>query len=79
MKVIITGAAGFLGQQLASALLKNNQNLNFDQVTAPRRKKRRGFPLLRPQPLVQRIYAGLRGQKRRVPPPVILLCPCPGC
>ncbi|MCA6221779.1 D-erythronate dehydrogenase [Photorhabdus antumapuensis] len=32
MKVIITGGAGFLGQQLASALLNNNQTLNFDQL-----------------------------------------------
>ncbi|MBS9425009.1 D-erythronate dehydrogenase [Photorhabdus caribbeanensis] len=32
MKVIITGGAGFLGQQLASALLNNHQTLNFDQL-----------------------------------------------
>ncbi|WP_445497759.1 D-erythronate dehydrogenase [Photorhabdus sp. SF281] len=32
MKVIITGGAGFLGQQLTSALLENNQELNFDQL-----------------------------------------------
>ncbi|MCW7546531.1 SDR family oxidoreductase [Photorhabdus sp. APURE] len=32
MKVIITGGAGFLGQQLASALLNNNQTVYFDQL-----------------------------------------------
>ncbi|OCQ52997.1 putative epimerase/dehydratase [Photorhabdus australis subsp. thailandensis] len=32
MKVIITGAAGFLGQQLASALLTDHQELNVDQL-----------------------------------------------
>ncbi|MBS9438172.1 SDR family oxidoreductase [Photorhabdus noenieputensis] len=32
MKIIITGGAGFLGQQLASALLNNHQTLNFDQL-----------------------------------------------
>ncbi|HFL7998674.1 TPA: hypothetical protein ACG5DL_005246, partial [Klebsiella pneumoniae] len=42
-------------------------------VTAPR-PVGRGFPLPRPQPSVRRIYAGLHGQKRRVPPPVIQIC-----
>ncbi|MDN0006848.1 SDR family oxidoreductase [Providencia stuartii] len=32
MKVIITGGAGFLGQQLAAALLKNSQGFKFDQL-----------------------------------------------
>ncbi len=32
MKVIITGGAGFLGQQLATALLKNSQGFKFDQL-----------------------------------------------
>ncbi|WP_340619738.1 D-erythronate dehydrogenase [Xenorhabdus siamensis] len=32
MKVIITGGAGFLGQQLASVLLKNDYGLNFKQL-----------------------------------------------
>ncbi|ELX8379748.1 D-erythronate dehydrogenase [Providencia vermicola] len=32
MKVIITGGAGFLGQQLAAALLKNSQGFQFDQL-----------------------------------------------
>ncbi|MEQ5128299.1 D-erythronate dehydrogenase [Providencia alcalifaciens] len=32
MKVIITGGAGFLGQQLAAALFKNNQGLKFNQL-----------------------------------------------
>ncbi|MQL47066.1 NAD-dependent epimerase/dehydratase family protein [Photorhabdus khanii] len=32
MKVIITGGAGFLGQQLARALLEDNHELNFDQL-----------------------------------------------
>ncbi len=39
-------------------------------VTAPR-PVGRGFPLLRPLPSVRRIYAGLHGQKRRVPPPLV--------
>lgn len=39
-------------------------------VTAPR-PVGRGFPLLRLLPSVRRIYAGLHGQKRRVPPPLV--------
>ncbi|CAM3756108.1 D-erythronate dehydrogenase [Xenorhabdus thuongxuanensis] len=32
MKIIITGGAGFLGQQLAFALLKNKLDFNFEQL-----------------------------------------------
>ncbi|REF27082.1 nucleoside-diphosphate-sugar epimerase [Xenorhabdus cabanillasii] len=32
MKIIITGGAGFLGQQLTFALLKNRYGLNFNQL-----------------------------------------------
>lgn len=47
-------------------------------VTAPR-PVGRGFPLLRPQPSVRRIYAGLHGQKRRVPPPSVPVFLFAGC
>ena len=50
----------------------------FTYVTAPRRK-RRDFPLLRPLPSDWRIYTGLHGQKRRVPPlliPIFLAVEC---
>lgn len=47
-------------------------------VTAPRLVGR-GFPLLRPQPSVRRIYAGLHGQKRRVPPPSVPVFLFAGC
>ncbi len=67
--------------------LVNGENL-FDRtvsadaagiiVTAPR-PVGRGFPLLRPQPSVRRIYAGLHGQKRRVPPPSVPVFLFAGC
>ncbi len=47
-------------------------------VTAPR-PVGRGFPLLRPQPSVRRIYAGLHGQRRRVPPPLVPVFLFAGC
>lgn len=53
-----------------SVIMRTSSTLSRALVTAPR-PVGRGFPLLRPLPSVRRIYAGLHGQKRRVPPPLV--------
>ncbi|EAC2055198.1 hypothetical protein E6E08_25000 [Escherichia coli] len=68
--------SGFLGRNHHQIIVCIYFNGQF--VTAPR-PVGRGFPLLRPQPSVRRIYAGLHGRRRRVPPPVVPVFLFAGC